>query len=401
MEQKARNGNRNAQTVIELLREPEDFLSAIQVGITLIGIVSGAYGGAALSDDAREWMQRVPFLAPYADTLSLVLVIGLITYFTIVIGELIPKTLALGNASGIALAVAPVVKVFTLLTMPLVKLLGGSTSLVIGLFGIRKPAEERLSEEEIRQIIKTAGRQGVLAREESELHQNLFTYADERASNLMTRRMDVEWLDSREPVERIQEALQASAHSKFPVIGDSPDDVVGVLESRRFYEYLLTDRREPWTSILQPPIYIPETMLAHAVLNTFKRQRQYMGLVLDEYGSVEGIITLHDLLEAIVGDLPDPDEPDEPSIIRRADGSLLVSGSVSVRELNQELGQEVLALERGYTTLAGFIISHLERFPEVGEKFIYNGLVLEVVDMDGAKVDKVIVYTAKDGEAES
>ncbi|GAA4441582.1 hemolysin family protein [Pontibacter saemangeumensis] len=392
VKQRAKQGNQNAQTILALLDSPEDFLSAIQVGITLIGIVSGAYGGAALSDDVRAWMLGIGFLAPYADTLSLVLVIGLITYFTIVVGELIPKSIALSNAEKIALAVAPVIKMFTTVTMPLVKLLSGSTNLAVRLLGVQEPTEEKMSEEEIRQIIKTAGRQGILAKEESELHQNIFTYADQRAKNLMTRRLDVEWIDINHPIEKIKDMVQASAHTKFVVSDGSFDKLVGVLHVKDFYGYLLSDRQKPLMEIIQKPIYISESMLANAVLNTFKKQKQYMGIVVDEFGSIEGIITLHDILESIVGDLPDVDELSEPAIVRREDGSYLVNGSVPIRELNKELKQEFIRKDSDdYSTLAGFIIQHLGRFPTAGEKLEHNNFELEIIDMDGVKVDKVIL----------
>lgn len=390
--QKAKQGSKSANTVMKLLESPENFLSAIQVGITLIGIVSGAYGGAALSDDMKQWLVGIDFLAPYADTLSIVLVVGLITYFSIVMGELIPKTIALGNADNIALAVAPIIRVFTKITLPLVKLLSGSTNLVIKVLGIKEPLEEKMSEEELRQIIKTAGKQGILAKEEIQLHQNIFTYADQRAKNLRTHRMDVEYIDINQPVDVIKDIIQRSAHTKFPVADGSFDNIIGVLTAKRFYEYLAGNREEPLKSILQQPIYIPETMPANAVLNSFKKQKQYLGIVIDEYGSIEGIITLHDILEAIVGDLPDVDELDEPVIVKREDGSFLVNGTVEIYDLNRELKQEVIPRDAdNYVTLAGFISYALGKLPATGEKLFVSGYELEIVDMDGFRVDKVLM----------
>ncbi|RNI29537.1 HlyC/CorC family transporter [Rufibacter immobilis] len=391
IERKAQAGSKGAKKVLQLLAEPEDFLSAVQVGITLIGIVSGAYGGAAFSDDMQSLLVKVPFLVPYSEELSIILVIGLITYFSIVIGELIPKTLALGNSEQIALTVAPIIKVFTTLTLPLVKLLSASTNLVIKLLGIKEPEEEQLSEEELRQIIKTAGKQGVLDKDESDLHQNIFNYSAQRAKNLKTHRMDVQWVCLQDSLETIQEKLQRSVHSRFPVYDTTHDNVVGVLTSRDFYENLL-GKNLPLRSILLEPLFIPETMLAHAVLNLFRLRKQYMGIVVDEFGSVEGIITLHDILEAIVGDIPDTDELAEPLVVRRDQHSFLVSGSVPVRELNKSLKKKLLEEKSpDFSTLAGFVIHHLGRLPEVGEKFDYKNFSFEVVDMDGIKIDKLIV----------
>jgi putative hemolysin len=389
---RAKEGSGSAQVVMELLETPENFLSAIQVGITLIAIVSGAYGGAALSGDVEVWLLGIPFLAPYAATLSIVLVVGLITYFSIVVGELIPKTLALGNADNIALSVAPIIKVFTKATMPLVKLLSGSTNLVIKVLGIREPSEEKMSEEELRQIIKTAGKQGILAKEEIQLHQNIFTYSEQRARNLRTHRKEVEFIDINQPLESIRDVILHSAHSRFPAINGNFDNIVGILTAKRFYEYLEDDRGQPLESVLYPAIFIPETMLANAVLNTFKKEKQYIGVVVDEYGTTEGIITVHDILEAIVGDMPDLDELEEPEIIKREDGSLLVSGSMEVQELNRELRQEVVRKDAdNYSTLAGFLSYTLGRLPASGDKVQLHAYELEVVDMDGFRVDKVIL----------
>ncbi|WP_114783974.1 hemolysin family protein [Botryobacter ruber] len=390
--QKARNGNSNAKAVLELLESPENFLSAIQVGITLIAIVSGAYGGAALSGDVEAWLAGFNFLAPYADTLSIVLVVGLITYFSIVVGELIPKTVALGNADKIALAVAPIIKVFTKATMPLVKLLSGSTNLVIKVLGVKEPSEEKMSEEELRQIIRTAGKQGILAKDEIQLHQNIFTYSELRARNLRTHRKEVEYIDINQPIEAVQEAIKGSAHSKFPVADGGFDNMIGILTAKRFYEYLANKEVEPLRNILEQPVYIPETMRANSVLNIFKKQKQYLGIVLDEYGTIEGIITLHDILEAIVGDLPDLDEAEEPEIVRRDDGSYLVNGSAEIYDINREIKQELIHPDLdSYSTLAGFITYTMGRFPTAGDKFVHNGFEMEIVDMDGFRIDKVIL----------
>jgi putative hemolysin len=391
VEQKVRQGSKNARVLLELIQQPEGFLSAVQVGITLIGIVSGAYGGAALSDDVRTLLLGVPLLAPYADTLAIVLVIGTITYFSIVIGELIPKTLAIGNAEAIALAVAPVIKVFTTLTLPLVKVLSASTNAVIRVFGIRQDREETISEEDLRQIIKTAGKQGVLAKEETELHQNIFHYTEQKARNLLTYRRDVEWIDINDSPQDIKTLIHNSAHSKFPVADGAFDNIVGLITAKDYYEHVLAGKQN-LREIIQPPLYVSETMYAHSILNLFKKRKQYLGIVVNEFGSPKGIITLHDILEAIVGDLPDEDDTQEPDIIRRDDNSYLVNGSITIYDLNRELRWELIARgSENYTTLAGFIIDFLDHLPVTGEKFEHNGHEIEVVDLDGIKIDKVLI----------
>jgi len=390
IEQKARDGSKNAQKLLQLIQEPENFLSAVQVGITLIGIIAGAYGGAALSDDMRAILGNVSFLAPYADTLAIIIVIGSITYFSIVIGELIPKTLAMGNAENIALFVAPIIKTFTKLTMPIVKVLSVSTQAVIKLLGIKETAEEQISEEELRQIIKTAGKQGVLRRDETELHQNIFHFSDQRAKSLMTHRLDTEWIDLDESFASIKEKIRVSAHSKFPVCKGEFNNVVGILSTKDFYENMV-EQQKSLSDLIRNPLFISETMFARDVLALFRKQKQYLGIVVDEFGSAEGIITLHDILEAIVGDIPDVDETDEPEIIKREDNSYLVNGSITIRDLNKALKRELIPKSAEYTTLAGFVIYYLSYLPETGEKFEYNDYQMEIVDRDGNKIDKLLV----------
>ena len=390
IEQKAKEGNKNALKLLQLIQEPENFLSAVQVGITLIGIVAGAYGGAALSDDMRVVLEKVSFLVPYADTLAIIIVIGSITYVSIVIGELIPKTIAMGNAENIALFVAPIIKTFTTLTMPIVKVLSVSTQVVIKLLGIKETAEEQISEEELRQIIKTAGKQGILRRDETELHQNIFHFSDQRAKSLMTHRLDTEWININESFGSIKDKIRHSAHSKFPVADGEFNNILGVLSTKDFYENLI-EQQKSLPEIIQAPIFITETMFARDVLALFRKHKQYLGIVVDEFGAAEGIITLHDILEAIVGDLPDLDETDEPEIIARDDNSYLVNGAITIRDLHKGLKRELIPKSADYTTLAGFVIYHLGRLPETGEKFEYHGFEIEIVDRDGNKIDKILL----------
>lgn len=391
IEQKAQEGSKRARTLLGLMRQPEGFLSAVQVGITLIGIISGAYGGAALSDDMQAVLADIPAVREYAATLSLVLVIGTITYFSIVIGELIPKTLAMGHAESIALAVAPVILVFTRLTLPLVKLLSVSVRAVIRVFGIQAPAEETISEEELRHLLKTAGKQGVLDKEESELHQNIFFYTGQKARDLFTHRRQVEWVNLAQAPEDIRRQLHSSAHSRFPAGQGSFDQVAGILAARDFYEMMLAGKND-LQPLLKPALYVSENMYAHAILKLFQKHKQYLAIVVDEFGSPEGIITLRDILEVIVGELPDQYESREPQVVVREDHSYLVNGTIAIHDLNRELQTELL--DRGtdqYATLAGFIIHQLGRLPRTGEQLTHKGFLLEVVDMDGRKIDKVLL----------
>lgn len=387
----ADRGNRSARTVIKLLENPESFLSSVQVGITLIGIIAGAYGGAALTDDMEHFLQRWPALMPYSHTIALALVIGGITYFTIVIGELVPKTIALSNPEAIALAIAPLIRGFSLITYPVVKLLSVSTSLVLKFLPVKENQGDQMSEEELRAMIRTANMQGVLDKQESETHQNLFRFSEQVARTLMTHRSEVEWIDSTGTLAETLAFVKNSTRSKFPVCRGSVDDIEGTLNIRDLLERV-SEPDLQLTDVVRPAIIVPESASAYSILQLFKKNKQKIALVVDEHGQFEGVITLHDLTEAIVGDLPDEDEPGVDEITRREDGSWLVDGQVLVGDLNQRLGQEVMEEDvSSYATVAGYFLSKLEHIPKSGERLVdlrFNG---EVVDMDGHRIDKVLI----------
>lgn len=387
----ADKGSRRAKTILKLLANPEGFLSSVQVGITLIGIVSGAYGGAALTDDLETILERWPSIAPFAHNVALVVVIGGITYFTIVVGELVPKTLAMSNPEGIALFSAPIIRAFTLATFPIVKLLSGSTSLILKLLPVKEGAGDRLSEEELRAIIRTANTQGVLDRQESEAHQNLFRFSEHVAKTLMTHRSEVEWIDSTKPIDAIIAQVKDSYRSKYPVCRGRMEDIEGTLDVRDLLEQAGTPGFRI-ADVVRPAIIVPESAGAFAILKLFKKNKQYIAIVVDEHGGFEGLVTLHDLTEAIVGDLPEEDEDAAPEIVKRADGSYLVSGQVLIGDLNAHLGMELMDEEStSYTTVAGYFLSKLDHIPSPGDRITDTRFNGEVLDMDGHRIDKVMI----------
>lgn len=393
IEQKADAGSRRAKIVLELLETPEHFLSSIQVGITFIGIIAGAYGAAALADDVEPLIRQISFVAEYSQELSFTIVIMLITYFSIVLGELIPKSVALNNPDRIALMIAPFIRTFTLLSYPLVRLLSFSTRFILKLLGIKEAKNSDITEEELMQMLKTAGNTGVIENEESFMHQNIFTFSEQKAKSLKTHRTEVEWINIDHSLEDIREQVRNSSYSKFPVCKGSIDEVVGVVTAKDFFEH--ADSETHFMTALKKPIYIPEMMNAIEVLRLFKTQKEYLGIVIDEYGSFEGIVTLHDLIEAIVGDLPDIDE--ELEIHTRDDGSVLVDGSIEISTLNAEFEAELISESpENYLTLAGFVIYFLERIPTTGEQFEYNGHYFEIIDLDGNRIDKLIIKKLED-----
>ncbi|HPF91746.1 MAG TPA: hemolysin family protein, partial [Flavobacteriales bacterium] len=387
----ADKGSTRARTILKLLADPEGFLSSVQVGITLIGIVSGAYGGAALTDDLETVLERWPSVAGYAHNVALAVVIGGITYFTIVVGELVPKRLAMGNPEAIALFSAPIIRAFTFATFPIVKLLAVSTTLLMKFIPVKEGEGDRLSEEELRAMIRTANTQGLLDRQESEAHQNLFRFSEHVARTLMTHRSEVEWIDSTKPLDAIIAQVKDSYRSKYPVCRGRMEEIEGTLDVRDLLEQAGTPGFKI-ADVVRPAIIVPESAGAFAILKLFKRNKQYIAVVVDEHGGFEGLVTLHDLTEAIVGDLPEEEEDASPEIVKRADGSYLVGGQVLIGDLNAYLGSEVMDEEStSYTTVAGYFLSKLDHIPVPGDRITDKRFGGEVLDMDGHRIDKVLI----------
>ncbi|MHC1707871.1 MAG: hemolysin family protein [Bacteroidales bacterium] len=395
LEEKAKHGNNGARTAIELLKEPEKILSAIQVGITLVGIVSGAYGGLALAEDVSPLFRSIPDLAPYADSLAVILVVGLITYLSLIIGELVPKTIALNNPEAIASFLSPAMKVIGSIAYPVVWFLSVSTKLVLKVFRIKNKGESLVTEEELRLLLKQGSEHGAIEKEESEMISDVIRFGDKRAGMLMKHRIDVEWLDINDSPDELLAKALSSVHSRLLVCNNSIDDVKGVLNVRELLANYINNKAVQINEVTSEPLFIPEQVPALKVLEIFRESKNHFGIVVNEYGAMEGIITLHDLTENIMGDFPALGEDDEPEFFKREDGSYLIDGALMLDEVKDLL--EVRSLfdpeESGseVNTLGGFAMVKLERIPEIGNKFTARGFVFEIVDMDGNRVDKLLV----------
>jgi putative hemolysin len=398
----ADQGNGRAQTILELLEKPENFLSSVQVGITLIGIVSGAYGGANLTDDLEYYLQNIEIFGSYTHFISLLIVIGSITYFTIVIGELVPKTIGMNYAEKISLFCAPIIKYFTIAAFPFVKLLSFSTNIFLKPFGVKESDGDHMSEEELKFMLINAGKQGVLEKDESQVHQNLFYFNDQTAKSLMTHSTEVEWINLFDTNEDILSQLLRSVHSKFIVCENQISKIKGVITIKDFLE----NHNKPGfeiNQIMDKPIFVFQNTPAFRILNLFKSKKQYIGIVIDEYGSVIGIITLHDLIEAIVGDLPDEDEQDLDDIVKRENDSYLINGKTLIYELNQFFQREIIEDNISkYTTVAGFMLDHLKKIPNIGDKVEDQNCHYEIMDIDGLRIDKILLtFKIEQGQTET
>lgn len=399
MEHLAGTGNARARLVLELMEHPQFFLSSIQAGITLIAIVSGVYGGFALVEDLASWLAAAGWPESWIHKTAMLVVVGGITYFSVVIGELVPKSIALQYAETIALVTTPVVRQFSRLLYPFVWLLSGSTRLVCRLFGIREVSASPVSEEELQYMLRTAGNLGVLEWEESQVIQNLFAFTDQVAQSLMTPRSRIQWIDPDWPASRILAFLQETPGSKFPVARGSLDQIEGVLYAKDFLdrytrgEVILAD-------LIREPVFLAPNTTAFRILAKFRDRKQYIGFVLDEYGHIKGLVTLRDLIEALIGDLPDEFEVPDQDIIQRQDGSWLVNAHIPILDLNQFFHKEVIPDKPlHYTTLAGFILFRLQRLPLTGEVLSLENCRLEVVDLDGKRIDKVVLTISEAANA--
>jgi len=404
LEDEAKSGRLGAGTALDLLREPEKVLSAIQVGITLIGIVSGAYGGLTLAGDVAPLLKNVSFLAPYAHALSIVIVVGVITYLSLIIGELVPKTIALNNAEAIAIVLSPAMKLFSSAAYPIVWILSVSTKLVLQFFGIENRRETPVTEEELRMVIQKGSEHGVIEKEESDMMNEVIRFGDKRASSLMTPRVDVTWLDIRQSQEEILSEALKSSYPRLLVCEDEVDQIKGVVNVRDLLAYYIQHRTVRLEDILFEPVYIPEQAPALKVLELFRKTKRHFGVVINEYGSVEGIITLHDLTENIMGDLPVLGDLDQPEIFQRDDGSYLMDGSTKVEDVEDLFAVSSLFEEEDerpdINTLGGLAMYQLNRIPKIGDTFSAGGYLFEIVDMDGNRVDKLLVKKIESAEKE-
>ena len=329
--------------VAKLTSNPNRFLAAVQVGITFCGFLSAAFGAEQLGVYVIPRLEELGFSPGTSEFLSILGITLVIVYISLVFGELVPKTIAMNNAEKIALVCAPIINYFTITTYPFVKLLSFSTKIILKITGIKENDNDHISEEELKFMLFNAGKHGVLETEESQVHQNLFYFADQTAKSLMTHNSEVEWINSNEPIDAILQQILKSNYSKFLVCDGQLNQVKGVITTKDFLENYQKEGFEI-QSILEPTIYIIQNSPAFKILNLFKSKKQYIAAVIDEYGGVVGILTLHDLIEAIVGDLPEEDEVDELSIFQRTDGSYLIDGKTLIFELNQFFQKEIIAL---------------------------------------------------------
>lgn len=401
LQEMAEDGNLRARAALDLLEDPNLFLSTVQIGITLVGVLAGAFGGATIAGPLSEVIEEAPILAPYAGAVSVGVVVVVIAYLSLILGELVPKRLALGNPEMVASSVARPMRRLSRLAAPAVGFLSFSTDAVLRIMRARPGDERPVTEAEIGILIEQGTRAGVFEETERDIVERVFQLGDLRVTALMTPRPEVSWLDLESPPEENQRRMRESVYSRFPVCRGRLDEIVGVVRAKDLLVRHLDEDGLDLEKDLQKPLFVPENMYAFRLLEAFRETGQHIAFVTDEYGELEGVVTLNDVLEALVGGLPSLDEPaGDSEAVQREDGSWLLDGAMPVNRFKDLLDIKELPDERtaGYQTLAGFVMTYLKRLPAVADRFVWEGTTFEVADMDGYRVDKVLVTPARVAE---
>jgi len=389
----ADDGSARARVALSLANSPDRFLSTVQIGITLVGVLAGAFGGATLSEEFEPAIAAIPVLSPYAGIISLALVVGAITYLSLVIGELVPKRIALSNPERRAMLVAGAMTALSRFAAPFVWLLTVSTNVVLKAFGLGKEVEAPPSEEEVTHMIEQGTTAGVFHKAERAMVEGVLRLDERSVTEIMTRRPKIVWLNVSDTDEVNWRKIVASGHSQFPVYEGTRDHVLGMVSVKSLWANAAAGVPNSIRNHLMPPLFVPTTINVVQLLELFQKSGKHIALVTDEFGSVQGLVTLIDVMEAIVGDLPEPGDRRSPDAQQREDGSWLVDGSMGIDDFRRRFGLPPLPGQDDgdFETVGGFIVDRLGRIPNAGEHFTWNSRRFEVLDMDRHRVDKILL----------
>ena len=393
LRQQSDHGDTRARAALELATDPTQFLATVQIGITLVGIFAGAFGEATLARYLSSVLDEIDALAPYADIVATTVVVLGVTYISLVIGELAPKRLALNNTEQIASLVAQPMQTLSTIAQPLVWLLSISTDSVVRLLGIKPSEGPDISSEEIEILVEHGTELGVFEKSEQDMIENVLRLDEWRVDACMTPRTRITWIDLEDPDEEIKAILLDAQHSRFPVMEGDPDHAIGILYTKDMVVRHLQGEPFDIRACLRPVLFVPESMSPLRVLEIFKQKGKHIALVTDEYGSIQGMVTDMDILEAIAGEIPAEGEPEEPRAQQREDGTWLVDGMLHIDRLWEilDLETEMEGVYRGYQTVSGFAMNELDGIPTEGEQFEFHNQKFEIIDMDERRIDKVLV----------
>lgn len=395
----AHKGNARAKAALELANAPNPFLYTVQICITLVCTLAGAFGAASLAERVAVYVNAIPVLEPYSRAVALAVVVGGITYLLLMIGEFIPRRVALAHADRIATFVANPMRALLTVSYPLVRLLTLSTERVAGLWVRRSAPEPNVMEEEIKMLVQQGTEAGVLHESEQDMVEAVFRLGDKGARALMTRRSQIVWLDLKEPLQETKRKIIESGYSRFPVADASLDDVLGIIQAKDLLSAALAGNPMDLKASLQQPLFLPRTMPALHVVESFRESGKHMALVVDEYGGIEGLLTQHNILEAIAGEIAVGGDAPDSKAVEREDGSWLLDGMLPVDQFKEIFHLESLPGEKrdAYQTLGGFLFTQMGRVPSESDHFEWGQLRFEIVDMDGKRIDKVLVSPVNPG----
>ncbi|MGH9382876.1 MAG: hemolysin family protein [Vicinamibacterales bacterium] len=399
LQQRAEDGDERAKAALELAQNPEQFLSTVQAGITLVGILAGAYAGATIAEAlAGLIITSAPQVEPYARAIALGLVVAAITFLSLILGELVPKRIALNHPESIASWVAVPMTWLSKVGGPVVALLTNSTTLLLRLFGIKEQAASQLTEDEIKAVITQGAETGVIAPAEEDIVHRVLELGDTRVAAIMTPRPDIEWIDQDASPEELREFLASHPHTQFVVCQGGLDNVLGIVWSKDLLPFALRGTPINLKGLIREPLFVPDSMTAMKLLESFRSSHKHVALVTDEYGAIEGLVTVTDLLVALVGRLPVDASEATGGFITRADGSVLVDGSTAMEDVVARFAIDALPPEEAgaYHTMGGFVMARLGRVPKAADVFDWGGMRYEVIDMDGRRIDKVLVGKTPD-----
>ncbi|SKA07333.1 hemolysin family protein [Sediminibacterium ginsengisoli] len=388
LEAQAMKGDKDARRALEMASHPDTFLSTVQIGITLIGVLTGIYSGDSFKKPVDEWLQQFSSLKPYSSTIATTLIVVVVTYLSLVLGELVPKRIGLSNPEAIAKTAAGPMRIVSWLTFPFIWLLSKSSYVIVRLMGV-KANENQVTEEEIKAIISEGTEQGTIEEAEQEIIERVFHLSDRNITSLMTHRSDIVWIEANKTVGQVRKELADVIHSVYPICEGNIDHIKGVLSIKDLFS---APGEKKVGELMRDAMYVPEGNTAYQVLERFKQTKIHHCFIVNEYGSVEGLITLNDILEAIVGDIPQ-EEDEDYEIVERADGSFLIDAQIPFYDFLSRFDKTEWMMEgdQDFDTLAGFIIQKLQKIPATGDTMEWKIFRFEIVDMDNHRIDKVLV----------
>ncbi len=387
-----KSGNKSAKAALKLLEEQGRFLSTIQIGITLVGTLAGAYGGATIAEKVEPYFNSIFWISPHGEIVSVVVVVIFITYFSVVFGELIPKQVALSNPEKLAVKVAPIMLFVSSIFSPLVTLLEKSSEVIMGIFGVIAKSDKKITEAEVKAIINEGAESGAIDHEEKNMMQRIIKLGDRSVKSIMSHRTKITFFDKNDTIEMIKQKIHHSRHARYPVFSASGRELEGVIEVKDVLEAALNSKFSNINDFIKPPTILPESASCLQALKIFKTSPTHLIGVIDEYGDIQGIVTLSNILEAIVGTISSNYSPEKtPNIVRKADNSWLVEGITSIDEISLEIGIDEITHNSDYETIAGFIQCNTGNETREGDVINLFGYRFEIVDMDGYRIDKILI----------